>query len=99
MQHRAIPNTNSNMIIAILAQAIIYTGIWLWNEYVATYIMLIFPALILVILVLGRIADWIEPARIPGWYYKMMIAAIFIPLLIGAAFYLIYDGRIDWLKI
>ncbi len=83
--------------IIILSQAVIYLSIWLWNEYVASYITLIFPAMILVILVLGLIADWIEPSRIPGWYYKIMIISIVIPVLIGVVFYFINDGKIGWL--
>ncbi len=83
--------------IIILSQAVIYLSIWLWDEYVASYITLIFPAMILVILILGLIADWIEPSRIPGWYYKIMIISIIIPVVIGVVFYYINDGRIGWL--
>jgi hypothetical protein len=81
----------------VLGQAVIYLSIWLWDEYVASYITLIFPAMILVILVLGLLADWIEPARVPGWYYKVMVISIIIPVLIGLVFYYINGGRIGWL--
>ncbi len=90
-------STNHHFLIIILAQAVIYLSIWLWNEYVATYITLIFPAMILAILVLALIADWIEPSRISGWYYKLMIASIIIPVIIGLVFYYINDGNIGWL--
>lgn len=75
-----------------------YAGIWLWDEYVATYITLIFPALIMVVLILSRIADWIEPSKIPRWYYVLMFVSIIIPLVIGAIFYMLYEGSIDWLQ-
>ncbi len=84
-------------MIIILGQAVTYLSIWLWNEYVASYITLIFPIMILIILILALIADWIEPSRIPGWYYKVMIISILIPVIIGAVFYYINDGRIGWL--
>jgi len=90
--------TNPHFLIIVLAQAVIYLSIWLWDEYLASYITLIFPIMIFVILVLALIADWIEPSRIPGWYYKLMIVSIVIPVIIVAVFYYINDGRIDWLK-
>src|SRR4030095_13733664 len=89
---------NHHFSIIVLSQAVIYLSIWLWNEYVASYISLIFPSMILVILVLALIADWIEPSRIPRWYYILMLISIFIPVIIGAVFYFINDGNIAWLK-
>ena len=83
--------------IVTLAQAVIYLSIWLWDEYAAFYITLIFPTVILVILILALIADLIEPSRIPGWYYLLMVISIIIPVIIGAVFYFINDGRIGWI--
>ncbi len=96
------PNVSSTVrnriVIVILLEAVLYSGLWLWNEYVASYVTIIFPVMILGILVLSGIADLIEPSRIPGWYYLLMIASIIIPLIIGALFYYIYAGRIDWMS-
>lgn len=89
---------NQYMVIIILGQAVIYLSLWLWNEYVASYISLIFPIMIFIILILALIADWIEPSRIPGWYYKVMIISIIIPIIIGAVFYYINNGQIGWLN-
>ena len=89
---------HTHLGIVVLLQAVIYTGLWLWNEYVASYLSLIFPGVMLVILLIAFIADLIEPSRIPGWYYGLMIASIIIPILIGIIFYYLYGGRLDWLK-
>jgi hypothetical protein len=90
--------TKTNLAIILLLQAVIYSGIWLWNEYVAVYLTLIFPGMILVILIIAAIADLIEPSRIPGWYYGMMIISIVTPIIIGAVFYYLYQGKLDWLQ-
>jgi len=90
-------NHSQYLVISILGQSVLYLSLWLWNEYVASYMTLILPALILIILILALIADWIEPSRIPGWYYKLMIISIVIPVLIGVVFYFINDGKIGWL--
>ena len=89
--------TRINLAIILLLQAVIYSGLWLWNASVAVYLTLIFPGMILVILIIAGIADLIEPSRIPGWYYGLMIVSIVTPLLIGAVFYYLYEGRLDWL--
>ncbi|HUR30388.1 MAG TPA: hypothetical protein VMZ69_03090 [Saprospiraceae bacterium] len=86
------------LFIIGLFEAVVFCLIWLWNEYVATYLTIIFPAIFTIILILSAIADWIEPSRIPSWYYKLMIISIFIPLLIGGIFFYIYDGRFDFLS-
>src|SRR5688572_12689663 len=88
-----------NQLLTIsLLQCVIYSGIWLWNEYVASYLTTIFPIMILLMLILSAIADWIEPSRIPGWYYKLMVISIVIPIIIGTIFYMLYDGKMDWLE-
>ena len=90
--------TKANLTIIALVQAVIYTGVWLWNEYVASYLTLIFPGMILVILIIAFIADLIEPSRIPWWYYGLMIMSIVIPVIIGAVFFYINDGVFAWMQ-
>ena len=88
----------NQLLIISLLQCVIYSGIWLWNEYVASYLTIIFPIMILLILILSAIADWIEPSGIPGWYYKLIVISILIPLLIGTIFYVLDEGKMDWLE-
>lgn len=87
-----------SLAIIGLAQAVLYAVLWLWNEYVASYMTLILPSVLLVLLILSLIADWIEPSRIPRWYLKVMLISILVPVLTGVAIYLIYGGRLDWLQ-
>lgn len=88
----------THFISILLFQAVLYAGIWLWNQYVATYLTLIFPAILSVLLLLSSIADWIEPSRITKWYYLIMIGSILVPIIIGIIFYVMYGGRLDWLN-
>jgi hypothetical protein len=92
-------SSQTRMYLAIigLVQAVVYSGLWLWNEYIASYLTLIFPGMILAMLIFALIADLIEPSRIPGWYYVLMVVSIVTPVVIGAIFYFLYDGKLDWL--
>lgn len=91
-------STHTNLVMVILIEAVIYCALWLWDEYVASYLTLIFPGLILAVLIIAVLADLIEPARIPRWYYGLMIVSILTPLLIGTLFYFIYEGQLEWLR-
>lgn len=86
-----------NLTIIILIQAIVFSSLWLWNEYVASYLTLIFPGIFLFLLILAGISDLIEPSRMPGWYYGLMIVSILVPLFIGAVFFFLSEGKMDWL--
>jgi hypothetical protein len=89
---------HANLLIVALAECVIFTALWLWNEYVATYATIIIPGVMAVILLLSLIADWIEPSRIPKWYYYIMVITILIPLVIGMFFIYIYGGNLAWMK-
>ena len=84
--------------ISAMGQSVVYSAIWIWNEYVAFYLSVILPSIVLFLMILSLIADLIEPSRIPRWYYKLMLMSIIIPLIIGGVFFLIYEGRFDFLK-
>lgn len=81
-----------------LIQVIFYAVIWLIDEYVASYLCLILPVVIAVILALSAVVDWIEPARIGTKYYYVMMISIITPLLVAFFFYTIYEGNIAWLR-
>jgi len=86
------------LVIIALSQAVIYTLLWLWNEYVATYLTIIFPSIMLFLIIISAIADLIEPSRMPRWYYKLMLMSFVIPLVIGVVFFYIYEGNFDYLR-
>ncbi len=81
-----------------LIQAVFYAGIWLWNDYVASYLTLVFPAMILVILLIAVVADLIEPSGISWKYYGLMMMSILIPVVIGVIFFLLFGREIAWMK-
>jgi hypothetical protein len=81
-----------------LLQLIFYGLIWLWDEFVASYICLIFPVIIAAILLISWIADLIEPARVGGRYYLFMIVSIIAPVVVAAFFFFIFDGDVAWLR-
>lgn len=81
-----------------LIEIILYSFLWMWNEYVASYICLIFPVIIAVILLISWIADLLDPARIGPKYYLVMIVSVIAPIAVSAFFYFISGGELAWMQ-
>jgi len=86
------------LLIVVLAESIVFTALWLWNEYVATYSTIILVGIMFVILLFSLVADLIEKSRIPKWYYYVLVISIVIPLVVGMFFVYIYGGNLSWLE-
>ena len=89
---------HSKLLIVVLAESIVFTALWLWNEYVATYSTIILVGIMFVILLFSLVADLIEKSRIPKWYYYVLVISIVIPLVVGMFFVYIYGGNLSWLE-
>jgi hypothetical protein len=81
-----------------LIQLVLYGLLWLWDEFIASYVCIILPAIIAVILLISWIADLIEPARIGSKYFLFMLVSVIAPVLTSAFFYIIYEGNLAWLQ-
>lgn len=81
----------------LLLEIVIYLGLWLWNDYLATLLSLTFAGIFLFILLISLLAEWIERSKVPRWYYSLMIVSILAPL-IAAALFLLFTGSLPWLN-
>jgi hypothetical protein len=80
-----------------LLQAIIYTALWLWDEYVATILTLSFSAIPAFILIISLISEAIEKSKVPRWYFSYMLISVLTPLIIAAFFWVLHKGQFDWM--
>jgi hypothetical protein len=80
-----------------LGELLLYFLLWLWNDYLASLFSVIFGSIFLLILILSLIVEWVERSKVPGWYYKFMVASILAPLA-AAVLYLFLHGELQWLN-
>ena len=80
-----------------LIQLVFYISLWLWNDYTATLVSIIFGTICLFVLVISLITEWIEPSKVPRWYFGMMVASILAPIVAAAIFVGFAYGQPDWL--
>jgi len=55
-----------------LIQVILYTIIWLTNDYIASYMSIVIPAICGAILIVAVISEYIEPSKISRKYFWFM---------------------------
>ncbi len=82
----------------LIIQVIIYSGIWLLDEYTGLLICLILGLVIGALLLFSIVADKIEKSKVPSSYYKWMLLSSLTPLVIALIFTIIYSGNYDWLQ-
>lgn len=83
-------------IEVFLIQLLIYFLLWQWDDYLATVLSLIFGAICFLILVVSIIVEFIEPTRVPTWYFTTMAASVFAPIF-AAGIFIFTGGEILWL--
>ncbi len=81
-----------------LMEIIFYTLLWLWNDYIATLLSLVFSSIAFAVLLISLVAEFLEPTKVPRWYFIFMVISIITPLLAAAYFVGIMDMQVTWLK-
>ncbi len=79
-----------------LIQAIFYSLLWLWNDYIATLLSLTFAAISFFILAVSLISEILDRSKVPHWYFYAMIISVLTPLIIGSFFMYLKKGALDW---
>lgn len=86
------------MIGIFLIQAIVYTAVWLVNDYIGLILSLSLAMVAGAVMIISWIADRLEYAGVASWYYPLLIGSILIPLLIAFLFWKLKSGEMDWMK-
>ena len=82
-----------------LFQIILYSALWLYDEFVATFMCITIPIIVLVILIVSLLAELFEPSRVSRKYFWVMGISIIVPVIVGMGFYVMYDGKLEWLTL
>jgi hypothetical protein len=82
----------------IILEAILFACLWLWNEYLAFMLSIIFIPLCIAILVIAKIADFIEPSKISKNFYRMLVGLAIVPIILLLVFWSIFGGEFEWMK-
>jgi hypothetical protein len=78
-----------------LFEFVVWLGLWLLNDYVATLLTLIISAIVFCILIIALMAEGIERSKVPKKYFWVMAVSIAAPLLACAVYLFLFDGKIS----
>lgn len=87
----------SRWVEVLLVEVIMYFLLWLYDDYLATILSLIFGSMCLLVLIISIIVELIEPSKVPRWYFTTMIVSILAPL-IAIGIFIVIGGEIAWLN-
>jgi len=80
-----------------LIQFIIYSVLWLCDEYLASLFTLVFTAIAIFILAISLMAELIERSKVPQWYFTSMVVSIIAPILAAIVFVYLVGMEFEWL--
>jgi len=80
-----------------LAQAIFYSCIWLFDEYVGLLLCLIITIVVGGLLIFALIAEAIQGSKVPRSYFIWMLISSITPALVAIIFSVLYNGQFDWM--
>jgi hypothetical protein len=85
-------------IEVLLIEVIFYLALWLMNDYIATYLSLIFGSICFFILLFTGIAELLERSKVSRQYFWFMAMSALAPILAAAIFFLL-GGELTWDKL
>lgn len=78
-----------------LVQVIVWLAIWLASEFMATLLTLSIGAVVSAVLLIALIAEWIEPSKVPGAYFRVMASALLAIVLAAAVYYGLFSASFN----
>lgn len=81
-----------------LIQVLIYSMLWVWDDYLATLISSTFAIIAFCILIISLIAELLERSKVPRWYFWGMAISVVAPVLTAAIFVGAMGGKLAWVE-
>ena len=81
-----------------LFETIIWLGLWLVSDYVATLLTVILSAILVAILLFSLVAEAIERSKVPASYFIVMAISIAAGILAGLFYLTVFGGNLSFLE-
>ncbi|MCY7330882.1 MAG: hypothetical protein LH618_20180 [Saprospiraceae bacterium] len=87
-----------SLLEIFLFQVIIWLGLWLLTDYVATLLTLAVGAIVLAVLVIAMLAELVERSKVPRRYFSIMALSL-LAIIVAAGIYVsIFGGKLAFLE-
>lgn len=78
-----------SLLEIFLIEILVWMGLWLANEYLATLLTFILTPIVFAVLVIARISEFIERSKVPRFYFGVMLISTIAPVLAALVFWLL----------
>lgn len=87
-----------SLLEIFLFEVVIWLGLWLLTDYVATLLTLAVGAIVLAVLVIAMLAELVERSKVPRRYFSIMALSL-LAIIVAAGIYMtIFGGRLAFLE-
>jgi hypothetical protein len=86
-----------SLLEVFMLELVIWLGLWLMNDYIATLLTLIVTAIISAVLLIALISEIMERSKVPKKYFQIMAISIVAPLISAAMYMLLFGGKLNFL--
>jgi hypothetical protein len=78
-----------SLLEIFLIEILVWLGLWVVNEYLATLLTFILTPIVFAVLVIARISEFIERSKVPRFYFGVMLISTIAPILAALVFWLL----------
>ncbi|MBK8426417.1 MAG: hypothetical protein IPL27_10830 [Lewinellaceae bacterium] len=89
-------NIRLTLLEIFLIEMVVWLGLWLSNDYLATLLTLTIGAIVLSVLLIALAAEAIEPTKVPRRYFWIMAVSILAPVLAAGLYVLLFGGKLGF---
>jgi hypothetical protein len=82
-----------SLLEIFLIELVVWSALWLTNEYIAALLTIIISVIVCAILILSFISEWIEKSKVPRSYFSIMALSV-LASLVAAGIHLFVQSKI-----
>ena len=79
-----------------LIEFIFYLLLWIWNDYLASLVSVIFGTIVFFVLIISLIVEAIERSKVPRSYFWFMLVSILAPIVVAGIMFVV-AGPPKWM--
>lgn len=82
-----------SLLEIFLLETVVWLGLWLLNDYLATLLTFILGAIVSAVLIIALISEGIERSKVPKKYFQIMIISVLAPIVSAILYMLVFGAR------
>ena len=86
-----------SLVEIFLFETVVWLGLWLLSDYVATLLTFTVGAIVLAILIIALLSEAVERSKVPRRYFSIMALSLLAIVVAAGLYVTIFGGRLSFL--